>query len=172
MDTFIEQLVVIKNSGKIKAIKIAIWVVCSLLAAGLIGFAVLNRLLAFFLLILAAAALFCAYYMCGQLNNEFEYIITNRDIDIDRIINKRKRIRMASFTCSDIENIEKYDPRRHVADKNRNKNVYFGCTPNEDAYALTIRHPKNGSYILVITPNEEIKSALKKSVSYNLKNNI
>lgn len=172
MDTFIEQLVVIKNSGKVKATKIAIWVVCSLLALGLIAFAILSPTFSFPLLILAAAAFLCAYYMCGQLNNEFEYIITNRDIDIDRIINKKKRIRMASFTCSDIINIEKYDPHRHFADKSRNINVYLGCTPDENSYTFTVKHPKNGHYFLVIAPNEEFKEAVRKFVPYALKNNI
>lgn len=172
MDTFIEQLVVIKNSGKVKATKIAIWAVCSLLALGLIAFAILSPTFSFLLLILAAAAFLCAYYMCGQLNNEFEYIITNRDIDIDRIVNKKKRIRMASFTCSDIEDIEKYDPYKHVGDKSRNINVYFGCTPDENAYAFKIKHPKNGHYFLVITPNEDFRDAVRKFVQYNLKSKI
>ena len=168
-DTFIEQLVIIKNTGKEKAIKVAIWTVCTLLAFGLIGFSVLYRLLAFILLILAALIIFLAYHLCGQLNNEFEYIITNRDIDIDRIVNKKKRIRMASFTVGDIENIEKYDPKRHFTKKNSNTNVYFGCTPDDSSYSFSIRHPKKGSYILVISPNEEFKAAIRKSVGYNLK---
>ena len=171
-DTFIEQLVIIKNSTKIKAVKIAIWTVSSLLSLGFIGFAVLYRILAFILLLLAALVLFLSYHLCGQLNNEFEYIMTNRDIDIDRIVNKKKRIRMASFTVGDIENIEKYNPQKHIANKNSNVNVYFGCTPDDSSYAFTIRHPKKGSYILVISPNEDFKNALRKSVTYNLKRNI
>ena len=172
MDTFIEQLVIIKNTAKIKAVKIGIWAVCTLMALGLIAFAILNSSLAFLLLIIAAACFFCAYYMCGQLNNEFEYIITNRDIDIDRIINKKKRIRMASFTCSDIEDIEKYDSNKHFADKNRNINIYFGCTPDENAVCFKVKHPKNGHYFLVLTPNDDFKDAVRKFVTYNLKSKI
>ncbi len=171
-DTFIEQLVVIKNGGKVKTAKISIWAVCILLSLGLIAFSILNPTLAFIMLMLAAAAIFCAYYMCGQLNNEFEYIITNRDIDIDRIVNKKKRIRMASFTCSDIEDIEKYDPNKHFADKTRNINVYFGCTPDETALAFKVKHPKNGYYFLVLTPNDEFREAVRKFVVYNLKTKI
>ena len=172
MDTFIEQLVVIENGVKTKVAKISIWTVCIMLALGLIALSIFNPSLAFFTLMIAAAAVFCAYYMCGQLNNEFEYIITNRDIDIDRIVNKKKRIRMASFTCSDIEDIEKYDPYKHVGDKSRNINVYFGCTPDESAYAFKIKHPKNGHYFLVITPNEDFRNAVRKFVQYNLKSKI
>ena len=124
------------------------------------------------MLLVAAACFFCAFYLCGQFNIEYEYAITNRDIDIDRIVNKKKRIRMASFTCSDIENIEKYDPKRHFADKNSSINVYFGCTPDENSYAFRVKHPKKGHYILVLTPNEQFKDAVRKFVSYNLKNAI
>ena len=171
-DTFIEQLVVIKNGTKVKVVKIGLWVVCSLLAAGLIVLSILKMSLAFFLLLIAAACFFCAYYLCGQLNIEYEYILTNRDLDIDRIVNKRKRIRMASFTVSDIEDIEKYDPNKHFQEKNGRINVYFGCTPDENAYAFKMRHPKNGHYILVLTPDENFKNGLKKFLPYSLKNNI
>ncbi len=172
MDTFIEQLVIIKNGPKVKFTKISIWTVCSLLASGLIVFAIFNRLLAVVLLLLAAAAFFCAWYMCGQLNNEFEYIITNREIDIDRIVNKKKRMRMANFDCSDIENIEKYDPNKHFSKRPDGKNVYFGCTPDEDSLAFTVRHPKKGFYILVLSPNEEFRNAVRKYVAYDLKKKI
>lgn len=171
-DTFIEQLVIIKSSAKVKAVKIGLWVVCALLAAGLIVLSILKPSLAFFLLLIAAACFFCPYYMCGQLNIEYEYILTNRDIDIDRIVNKRKRIRMASFTCSDIEDIEIYNPDKHFQEKNGRINVYFGCTPDENAYAFKIKHPKKGHYILVMTPNDDFKNGLKKFLPYNLKNKI
>lgn len=168
-DTFVEQLVKIKGGLKVKALKIAIWAICSLLAAGLIVISILNIKFSFFLLLIAAASLFCAFYMCGQLNKEFEYIITNRDIDIDCIVNGRKRVRMATFNVDDIQNIEKYDANRHKTVKGSHVNVYFGCTPDDTAYAFYIKHPKKGHYILVITPNEKFKEALKKTVSYNLK---
>lgn len=169
MDTFIEQLVEIKNGTKVKILKIAIWTVCLLLALGLIALSLLNPSLAFLTLLVAAAAIFVPFYLCGQLNNEFEYIITNRDIDIDRIINKKKRVRMASFTASDIEDVEKYNPNKHIPDKTRNINVYFGCTPDDTALAFKIKHPKNGYYYLVITPNEQFLEGVKKFASYNVK---
>ncbi len=171
-DTFIEQLVEIKGGKKTVLLKIAIWIICSLLAAGLIVLSILNTNLAFLLLLVAAASFFCAYYMCGQLNKEFEYIITNRDIDIDCIVNRKKRVRMASFTVDDIQNIEKYDPNRHKAQKGSNINVYFGCTPDDTAYAFYVKHPRKGHYILVITPDERYIEALKKHLPYTLKNTI
>lgn len=172
MDTFVEQLVVIKSNGKIKLCKILIWALGVLLAIGMIFFSILNASFAFFGFLIAAAAIYVAYIFCGQLNNEFEYIVTNNEIDIDRIVNKKKRVRMASFTTADILSIEKYDPSLHKSVKERNINVYFGCTPDDTALAFKIKHPKHGHYILVITPDEKVKEAIKKFLPYTLKNSI
>ncbi len=36
---------------------------------------------------------------------EYEYIVTNDDLDVDKIIAKKKRKRMLSISCKDIEKI-------------------------------------------------------------------
>ncbi len=168
-DTFVEQLVEIKRTGKIKAVKVLIWVMCILLGLGLLASCILYRPAAFILMLLACGVFALPYFLCSQLNNEFEYIYTNREIDIDRIINQKKRIRMANFTCDDIQKIEKYDPKKHYTIKERRINCYFACTPDENAYAFFISHPRNKYYILVMTPDEEFKDALKKGLPYLMK---
>lgn len=172
MDTFVEQLVEIRNTGKVKLTKLFIWIACIMLSLGLICFSILNPKWAFILSLVAIGSLYLAYYLSSQLNAEFEYIITNRDIDIDKIVNQRKRYRMASFTIDDILSIEKYDANRHHETKSSNINVYFGCTPNEESYAFFIKHSKKGHYVLVISPNDEVKTALKKFLPYTLKNSL
>lgn len=172
MDTFVEQLVKINFSGKTLALQISVWVICLLMAIGLIILSIFNNLLAFLFLILAAACFFIAYYLTTQLNVEFEYIFTNGEIDIDRITNKSKRQRLANFKCSDIEAIEVYDRLKHVPDKANNKNVYFGCNIDENALAFRIKHPRNKYYTLVISPNEEFKEAIRKFLPYQLKKSI
>ena len=79
---------------------------------------------------------------------------------------------MASFTCSDIMNIEKYNSLYHVTDKSISRNVYFACTPDNSALAFSIRHIKNGTYIIVMTPNDSFKNAVKKYASYEIKNKL
>lgn len=169
LDTFIEQLVVIKSTGKTKAIKIIMWILACLLSAGLILFAVLNTKMAFLLFSLVAVVFFVVKLLTGQMNMEFEYILTNDEIDIDCIVNKKKRQRMATFKCNEIEKIEKYDKNRHVSDKSTGINVYFACTPDEDSVAFSIKHPKKGIYIVVLSPNEQFIAGMKKFLSYNNK---
>ena len=77
---------------------------------------------------------------------------------------------LPGVTEEHIEDIEKYDPNRHFQEKNGRINVYFGCTPDENAFAFKVKHPKNGHYILVLTPNDDLKNGLKKFLPYNLKN--
>ena len=168
-DIFIEQLVVIESTAKTKLIKIFLWIVAILLSAGFIALSFLKPSLAFILLLLSAGLLYGAYYLCNQLNIEFEYIITNGDIDIDRIVNKSKRQRMATFNCSAIEKIEKYNSKVHNQSNEKNKRIYHGCTPNENSIAITVRHPKGGVYVVVISPDDNFKEAMKKYLSYNLK---
>ena len=43
------------------------------------------------------------YLLISNYNLEFEYIITNGDIDIDVIFSRRKRKRLASFSLKDVE---------------------------------------------------------------------
>lgn len=173
VDSFVEQLVEVKTGGKILGLKIGIWCVCAIMALGLIFFSFVTPSLAFVLLLLAAGVMIVAYYLTTQLNVEYEYALTNDEIDIDRIINKSKRARMANFKISDIEDIEPYNPQIHVTDKAHNKNVYIGCnTRGEEPLAFKVKHPKNGYYTLVITPNEEFKAGMKRYLPYLLKDKI
>ncbi|MBE6798682.1 MAG: hypothetical protein E7525_02755 [Ruminococcaceae bacterium] len=154
-------------------LKIAIWTVCSLMFLGLVGFSILNPTLAFLLLLLAAAVMFIAYYLTCQLNIEYEYALTNDEIDIDRITNKSKRQRMANFKIRDIEDIAPYDPSIHVTNKANNKNVYIGCDPTVgEPLAFKIHHPRNGYYTLVLTPNEEFRAGMKKYLPYLLRDKV
>lgn len=173
IDSFIEQLVPIKTGGKVFVLKISIWVICTLMFLGLVLLSIFNPTLAFILLLLAAATMFVAYYLTVQLNIEYEYALTNDEIDIDRITNKYKRQRMANFKIRDIEDIAPYDPSVHVTDKANNKNVYIGCDPNMgEPLAFKIRHPSNGYYTLILTPNEEFKAGMKRYLPYQLKDRV
>ncbi len=172
MDIFVEQLVVIKQDAKKIACKVLLLLVSTMLAIGLVLLGIFFPSFSFILFLAAAGSLFGGYWFCGQLNCEYEYIVTNGEIDIDRITNKKKRTRMANFTANDILNIEKYNPAIHKPIKNRNINVYFGCTPSENALAFKIRHTKYGHYFLVIAPDDSVKEAIRKYLPYTLKNSI
>lgn len=108
MDTFIEQIVKKKKTptewfiivGTVLlalVLVLAVW----LFAAPLVMFAL-------------AGAGFGAWWLITNQNNEFEYCVTNGDIDIDQIIAKRKRKRLVSVAGRKVESLLPYDPAKPV----------------------------------------------------------
>lgn len=172
MDIFKEQLVVIKPTAKTVVVKTLIYSVAVLFALGALIFSFLRPALSTIAMLIAAGAVYLGYRFASKLNIEYEYINTNGEVDVDCIINKRDRQRMATFKCSDIEDISQYNPTVHKPKSTDGKDVYFACTPDEESIALRIRHSKKGYYTIVFAPNEDFKESMRKYLPYLLKNNL
>ena len=82
MDVFFEQIIPIKKTGKTIVLFLGIWVLAALISALVFLF------LVSFSPIFIFGIGYGAYYLSSKLNVEYEYIITNGILDIDKIINK------------------------------------------------------------------------------------
>lgn len=157
MDTFFEQIIAIKKSGKTIA---ALAGLC--LAAVLICFLLLN-LLGSFSLLLIAGVLYGTYKLSGFFNIEYEYIVTNGTMDIDKIINKSSRKRMLSFELQTVSRIEKYNPA--LLNSVNSKDVLIACnTDDKDAYLIVSSAEGKGTKYLVFAPDERVRGAITKFV--------
>ena len=94
MDTFFEQIVRIKKSGSTLALVLFIWFLAISVAVFLFFFPLLGALSA----IVIIGILYGAWWLSTKFNVEYEYIVTNEDMDVDKIINKSARKRLASIT--------------------------------------------------------------------------
>ena len=56
-------------------------------------------------LVLIAFAWYGAYLLMSMQNIEYEYILTNSEIDIDKIMSKKARKRIARFDCGRAERV-------------------------------------------------------------------
>ncbi len=56
-----------------------------------------------FVMLVDAAVAYCAYLVITSFNIEYEYCITNSEMDVDKIINRKKRKRIASLKFTNIE---------------------------------------------------------------------
>jgi len=100
MDIFNEWIVKKKKSGKDYAITAGI------ILGGLILIFVSSALaqyLASFYLLLVAAIIYGMYIGITSLNVEYEYSVTNGELDIDKIISRRKRKRLVSVHSKNFE---------------------------------------------------------------------
>ena len=153
MDTFVEQIVAMKKTANN-------W----LAYAGITIAAILLMTAAFIFLhsifIPIDFLIFWGAYKLYMMQNvEYEYIITNSTMDIDKIIAKSSRKRTMSFELPTVQRIEKY---RVGLPEDLIKDALFACNGNEDnAYVLVIHPEGKGKQTVVIAPDERLIKAMK-----------
>ncbi len=164
MDIFVEQLVKKKRETKDFVIIIA-GIVGALLIiyilACLIGY---FPLMSFLLLIIAAGLIYGLYLLITSVNMEYEYAFTNGDLDVDAIINLRKRKRLTALNAGEIEIMAK----RTNSEYNRYMNnpsykKIYACEDkkSDDLYFVVYNEGGSGK-ILLFSPNAEIKDGFRK----------
>ena len=94
MDNIAEQLVEKRRTGADLAKKILISAGALIIASFFMYIAMMGF---FVMVILAVLVLAGGVWLLGNFNIEYEYILTNNDLDIDKVIGKRKRKRMISL---------------------------------------------------------------------------
>lgn len=94
-DSYVECLVARKPSGPIKALQVL------LVAVAVIGFVLGMAFVPF--LILAVAAGIGAYFAGQYANMEFEYLYVDREITVDKVLNKSRRKKGEKFEVDRIE---------------------------------------------------------------------
>lgn len=167
MDTFFEQIIAIKKTGKTVAATLGIWFAAFLLCFALYIFPILGTLS----LLLIVGVLYGAYKLSSMLNIEYEYIITNGTMDIDKIINKSSRKRMLSFELSSVTRLEKYNPSSLGGIDT--KKLVFACNANDpNAYFLVAEKEGKGASYLVFSPDDKIKSGCSKFIPKFIVNSV
>ncbi len=161
MDTFFEQIVSIKKSGKAIAIFLSVWTFAILLCLFLLffGYGFIGPLAP----ILIIGIGYGAWWLTSKLNIEYEYIVTNGTMDVDKIINKSSRQRVSSFELAKVERIEKYNP--HLLQNVKKENLVFACNQDDsDAYLLVASPEDTKANYIVFAPSEKLREAIKKSL--------
>ncbi len=159
MDTFFEQIISIKKTGKTVAALIGIWL-AAFVVCFLLFFTGFFDMLTFLLI---AGVLYGAFKLSGLLNIEYEYIVTNGIMDIDKITNKSSRKRVLSFELQTVSRIEKYNPS--LLNSVNSKDVLIACNQDDkDAYLMVSSTEGKGTNYLVFAPDERLRSAVVKFV--------
>ena len=167
MDTFFEQIIAIRKTGKTIAAIMGIWFAALILCFVLYIFPILSTLS----LLLIVGILYGAYKLSSMLNVEYEYIITNGPMDVDKIINKSSRKRMLSFELSGVTRLEKYNPSQ--LNNIDTKKLVFACDSDDpNAYFLVSEKEGKGASYLVFSPDDKIKSGCSKFIPKFIVNSV
>ena len=158
MDTFVEQIVAKKKSGK----EIAAIVLVAVGLVLIVGLTVLFfPLVGMFAPILLFGAGYGAWWLITAQNIEFEYCVTNGDIDIDQIVARRKRKRIVSVSSKKIEAAGRYSPALFTG-RQVDRLVMAVTSPDaENLYYFTYHSKKRGHTVVVFEPNERVKAAFR-----------
>lgn len=174
MDIYSETLVKKKFSKsekvKIKAYLIACFVVPSLLIIVIpyAAWAIKLPILMWVSLVLCGVFLIYVYLTLKKMLREYEYIITNDNLDFDVIINKKKRERLISIDIRTIEEIGRYSESNFVGSSFEEVIHAERDSDAHDNFYLIVTHPKRKRVQVIFKPDSKMIEAMKKTLNPRL----
>lgn len=161
MDSFVEQLVKKKKGGREIGILAALWLAAVVLVLVLALFLVqfIGMMLA---LVLAVLVCWGAWWLSGTQNIEFEYSITNGELDVDQIVAQRKRKRLLSVNASKAEMLSPYTAE--IAARRFERVLMLAPSPEDATFCFTYRSKKYGNTLVVFMPDDRVLYAFYKGL--------
>lgn len=153
MDTFIEQIVQKKKGAKEWA------TILGVILLGLVLLLVIWLFVPFLALFALMGVGFGAWWLITNQNNEFEYCVTNGDIDVDQIIARRKRKRLVSVAGRKVESLLPYDAAKPQTGYQRVVMVAPSLMES-GLWSFTYHSKKNGHTLVIFQPDQRVLQAL------------
>ncbi len=120
---------------------------------------------AFMLIIVPIGGCYLAYILFTNTFVEYEYIVTNNDLDIDKIVGRRKRKRLITVNLGFVTEWGEYTGEIINADAT----VIATDGRGQGDYYLLAQHGKYGKVAVIITPIEETLININFAVPYNVR---
>ena len=166
MDLFKEFIVKKELTSGEKASRTFIIIACVALAASFLIFT-LGTILQIFGFVFAALSVYIGWQLISRFFIEYEYIVTNTEMDIDKITNQASRKRLITVDLHKDSEYGKVDDSFSAGDDDTVIQAY-ACNPDLDDYYLKFTHKQYGSCVLVFTPSMEIIDIIKPSLPRNV----
>lgn len=165
MDVFVEQLVA-RRRGKRE-----FFLVFALTLAGIL--LVAASILYLFSLAAVVLVLVCyGWWWCVKMmGEEYEYSVTNGDIDIDRIRGRSRRLRLVSVRGDKIESLAPHKSGDSLAAFDRVVWCVSG-KPDTAQWRFTYHSKKNGHTAVIFEPDERVLASLVDGLPYLLQREV
>lgn len=116
------------------------------------------------ILLLVAGIIYGIYFLITSFNVEFEYSMVNDEIDVDKIINVKRRKRLTTVGVRGLEAFgKKGDGEYEGYMRNAGVEKVYACrdiSENDIYYAVYLEKEKRK--MIVFNPNEKMLDAIKK----------
>lgn len=112
--------------------------------------------------ILSSITIILGYNIYSSINIEYEYTLLDSNIDIEKIIDKKKRKTLASIDLNNTMDFGIYsDSIKKFSKKDYNKIIHaYKNILSKDNFYITINHSKFGKTLVIFSPTEDIISAI------------
>ncbi|MDE6150226.1 MAG: hypothetical protein K2F81_09105 [Ruminococcus sp.] len=167
MDTFKEQLVK-KLPEKNDQIKKLLIIFASCLLAIFCFLFFMGSSLSIFGVVLAGGIIYGGYYLITNLIIEYEYILTNGELDIDKIVAQRSRKRLATLKLAAALEFGVADGSLRIS-PNETLIQASGNDAGQTDYYIRLNHSSLGNTVLIFTPSEEMLELIKNCLPRNLR---
>lgn len=166
MDTFIEILLKKKTTGWDFLAMAGIAVL-----AGVLTFIMIFILLPMFsvfasiIFLLFVGVIYGAYKWITSFKVEYEYILVNGEMDVDKIVDKKSRNRLTTVKLREMEAFGVYKNSTAVQKYMNNREVkkVFACTyKNDEGVYYAVYFEKTDKKLLLFNPNEKMLNVIKK----------
>ncbi len=156
MDIFMEKIV--KKQKDIKDHLITISIIFLAIILMLLALNYLASMAMFFIIGIG----YLAYLLITTRNIEYEYAVTNGDLDIDKIIAQRKRKRVFSANCKSFEIVAKVKSTHYTPQYRnfKNKIICSGSLEGDGVYFIVL-HYKNEQTIVFFEPTDKMLNNFK-----------
>lgn len=160
MDTFIEKIVAKKRNatdglvtaGIVLGSLILIFIIMNVQVLAQLGIG----------LFLTVGIIYLAYRFITSRNVEFEYVVTNGDLDIDRIVARRKRKRIFSASCKEFDVVARVSSSGFAqAAQNVKTKIDATSSPaSPDAFYVTLNY-KGDRTMVLFEPDQRMLNNFK-----------
>ncbi len=159
MDTFFEQIVKKKKSP------LEWLIIVGTVIAGLAVILLAWRYAGFLAAFIIVAALYGGWWLLTSQNKEYEYCVTNGDIDIDLIIARRSRKRVVSVAGRKIEALLPYEKGAVSTAAFQRVLVAAPSGRVKGLWYFTYHSKKKGHTLIIFQPSERVLKALRGGLS-------
>lgn len=172
MDNFSEQLVKKSETSSDRMKKLVIYgggILLTLILL-IISFIMLGNIISTLCMLLAAGAGYGTYFLGQNTYVEYEYTFTNGELDIDKIVAKKKRSELVTVDVKKFTAFGKYSDDLEETDDMTV--VLSSDNIAEHEYYADFDHEQYGSTRLVFSPDEKMLGNIKRALPVKLRNSL
>jgi len=163
MDSFIEKIVQKKRNTQDYLISFGIVIATFIVATGIMM--ILSQYISQFAFLLAIGAVYLGFRLQSRTNVEFEYLVTNGSLDIDKIISQRKRIRIFSADCKEFDAVGRVKSKNYGPHITAGSEVIFAGSnmSSESLYFVTLSY-KSKKTVLYFEPDQRMLDSFRRYI--------